>query len=147
MSKLIGTALAVLLTAFGPSIAFAATPEDAKALLHEAITYYHEHGADQTFAEINNTHGRFRRGELYIFVYDGEANVVAHGVDPGRIGVNRIDQQDEDGKFFAREIMSLGEEGGSVDYVWENPETGKVQPKTSFIMRVDEYRFGCGIYR
>jgi signal transduction histidine kinase len=55
--------------------------------------------------------------------------------------------QDENGKFYGREIMQIGKSGGSVDYVWPNPLTGIVQPKTSYIILIDGFRFGCGIYK
>lgn len=140
-------ALLVLTILFSSVPAVAATPEEAKALLNEAVAFYKANGRDKTFAEINNPNGKFRRGELYIFVYDSDAVTVAHGADPSRIGIDRTNQQDENGKFFAREIMQVGESGGSVDYVWLNPVTGTIQPKTSYIKLVDGFRFGCGIYR
>jgi signal transduction histidine kinase len=147
MSIRIAQLILVLGICFAFSIAAAATPEEAKELLDEAVSFYHEHGKEKTFAEISNRDGKFRRGELYIFVYDGSGITVAHGGDPNIVGTNALDRQDANGKFFAREIMKISESGGSVDYVWMNHETGTVQPKTSYIVLVDEYRFGCGIYK
>jgi cytochrome c len=132
---------------FTPLLAAAATPQDAMALLDEAVAYYQANGKEATFAEINKPDGTLRRGGLYIFVYDGNGTVVAHGAYPTRVGKNRMEQQDANGKFFAKEIMKVQKSGESVDYVWLNPETGKVQPKTTYIYLVDEYRFGCGIYK
>ncbi|MEJ2247109.1 MAG: cache domain-containing protein, partial [Acidobacteriota bacterium] len=97
--------------------------------------------------EINNPKGKLRRGELYIFVYDSNGRTVAHGADINRIGNDALKVQDENGKFFGKEIMQVDESGGSVDYVWPNPVTGTVQPKTSYISLVDGFRFGCGVYR
>ncbi len=131
---------------FSHSLA-AATAEEARALLDEAVAFYHANGKDRTFAEISKTDGKFRQGELYIFVYDADGTVVAHGANPDRVGKNRLDLQDANGKFFAREIMQVSTSGDAVDYVWENPETGAMQQKTTYVYLVDEYRFGCGIYR
>ena len=127
--------------------AVAATPEDAKQLLNEVVAFYKANGEQKTFAEINNPNGQFRRGELYIFVYDSNGLVVAHGADLKNIGKDVMSQQDDNGKFFGREIMQIGESGGEVDYVWPNPLTGKVQKKTTYIILVDGLRFGCGIYK
>ena len=138
--------LLVLSVVFSPVLVFAATPEEAKALLNEAVALYETDGKDKTFAEISNPDGKFVRGELYIFVYDSDGLIVAHGADSGLIGTSTLDEPDVNGKFYAREIMQVGESGGSVDYVWLNPATGTVQPKTSFIMLVDGFRFGCGAY-
>ena len=125
----------------------AANSQEAKALLNEAVAFYKANGKDKAFAEIDNPNGKLRRGGLYIFVYDSNGRVAAHGADLNQIGRDVMKLQDENGKFFGREIMQIGKSGGSVDYVWPNPLTGTVQPKTSFIILVDGYRFGCGIYR
>ena len=125
----------------------AATPEAAKSLLNEAVSFYKANGKDKTFAEINNPNGLFTRGDLYIFAYDSSGKVAAHGADVSQVGRDIIIMQDDNGKFFGREIMQIGESGGAVDYVWLNPATGTVQPKTSFIILVDGFRFGCGVYR
>jgi signal transduction histidine kinase len=146
MHKTIRTAFLILVATLGPSIALAANAIQAKALLNEAVTYYQQHGAEKTFEQINKADGRFRQGELYVFVFDGEGNIVAHGADSSLLGTNRMDQQDENGKYFVKEIMDLSEGGGTVKYVWMNPETGKVEPKTSYISRVGQYRFGSGVY-
>ncbi len=124
----------------------AAAPEDAKKLVSEAVEFYRANGKDKAFAEINNAKGKFRRGELYIFVYDKNGRVAAHGADLNQIGADVVNLQDENGKFFGREIMQVGESGGWVDYAWPNPLTGTVQPKRSYIILADGFRFGCGIY-
>ena len=138
--------LLVLSVVFSPMLALAATPEEAKALLNEAVALYETNGKDKTFTEISNPDGKFVRGELYIFVFDRDGMIVAHGGDPSMVGTSTMDEPDENGKFYAREILQVGESGGAVDYVWLNPATGTVQPKTSYIMLVDEFRFGCGVY-
>lgn len=126
----------------------AATPEEAKQLLNEASAFYKANGKDKTFTEINNPNGKFSRGELYIFVYDSNGRTAAHGADLKNIGKDMMaGLKDENGKYFGREMMQIGDSGGSVDYVWPNPLTGKVQKKTSYVILVDGFRFGCGIYK
>jgi len=142
----VANGLLVLTVVFSPVLAVAATPEEAKALLTEAVAFYEANGKDKTFAEINDPNGKFVRGELYIFVYDSDGIIAAHGADSSLIGTSKMNEPDENGKFYAREIMQVGESGGSVDYVWLNPVTGTNQPKTSYIMLLDGFRFGCGVY-
>ncbi len=125
----------------------AATRQEAKTLLNEAVSFYKANGRDKAFMEINNPHGKFARGDLYIFVYSSDGVVAAHGADVSHVGTSISTLQDNNGKKFGLEIMQLGESGGAVDYVWLNPATGKVQPKTSFIIHVDGFRFGCGVYK
>ena len=147
MFNRVASGLLVLTVVFSPVLAVAATPEEAKALLNEAVAFYETNGKDKTFAEINNPKGNFVRGELYIFVYDSDGIIAAHGADYSRIGTDTMNEPDENGKFYSREIMRVGKSGGSVDYVWLNPVTGNIQPKTSYIMLVDGFRFGCGVYK
>ena len=129
------------------SLRTASTPEQAKALLSEAVSFYKANGRDKAFAEINNRRGKFVQGDLYIFVYASNGVIAAHGGDVTQVGTDISKRRDDKGKLFGREIMRVGEAGGSVDYVWQNPATGKVQPKTSFIIPFDGYRFGCGVYK
>ena len=37
--------------------------------------------------------------------------------------------------------------GAWVDYRWEDPLTGKVVPKSSWVVLHNGYIFGCGIYK
>jgi cytochrome c len=138
---------AFLSSPFVVAPATAANPEEAKKLVNEAVKFYRANGEDRAFAEINNLQGKFRRGELYIFVYDNDGRIAAHGADLTLIGADVMNLQDVNGNFFGREIMKVGESGGWVEYAWPNPLTGTVQPKTSYIILVDGFRFGCGVYK
>lgn len=129
------------------SVESPATPQQARRLLEEAIEFYKANGKDKAFAEIENPNGKFRRGELYIFVYGRDGLIAAHGADLKRVGSNVMTLQDKNGKFFGKEIMQIGEAGGTVDYAWVNPVTGEIQQKTSFIALADGFRFGCGTYQ
>jgi cytochrome c len=56
-----------------------------------------------------------------------------------------------DGKFFAREFIQVAKTTGTgwVDYQWVNPQTKKIENKTSYVMRVPgmDVLIGCGIYK
>ena len=147
MSKKFSIILLFFAFLFSSVAIMAATPEDAKQLLNEAFAFHKANGKDKTFTEINNPNGKFSRGELYIFVYDSNGLVVAHGDDFKNIGLDIMTSKDENGKYFGREIMKIGDSGGSVDYVWPNPLTGKIQKKTTYVILVDGFRYGCGIYK
>jgi cytochrome c len=36
---------------------------------------------------------------------------------------------------------------GWVDYKWVNPVSKKIEPKSTYIQKGDEYFLGCGIYK
>ncbi|OHD66556.1 MAG: histidine kinase [Spirochaetes bacterium RBG_13_51_14] len=125
------------------------TKEEAKGLVLKAIEYYKANGKDKAFAEINNPKGMFVKDDLYVFVYDINGTCVAHGFNAKMIGKNLIDAKDPDGKFFVRERVKIAKTAGSgwQDYKFTNPSTYKMENKTAYIQKVDNYIFGCGVYK
>ena len=56
--------------------------------------------------------------------------------------------KDADGKLFGRELFDKATQTGTwVDYVYKDPTTGKEEPKSSWVVRHDDYVFGCGVYK
>lgn len=120
-------------------------------LVNKAIEFYKAEGKDKAFAEISTPKGKFSKenGELYVFVYDMSGTVVAHGQNPQQIGTNSLQAKDKDGKFYVKERIELVKKSGEgwQDYMFKEPKTGKAAAKTSYIKKVDNYIFGCGIYK
>lgn len=123
-------------------------PEDAVALVKAAIAHFSAKGADQAFADLMDPDGGFIKGELYIFVLDGQGITVAHGMNPRLAGKDYLNLKDVDGKFFQKEFLKIGLAGrGWVDYKYTNPVSRKVEPKTAYVEGHGGYVFGCGIYK
>ena len=62
-------------------------------------------------------------------------------------GAKRFTIPGIDGDRFVRDAWDQAQ-GGWVEYDIVNPETGTVQPKTSFVVQLDEqHLIGCGVYR
>lgn len=125
----------------------AGTPEEAKALVAEAIAFYKANGKEKALAEFSKPKGHFANGDLYIFAYDPNGTIIAHGGDPKLVGQDFIDVQDPDGKNFVREFIKIGPEGGWVDYKWMNYNIKKNEAKTSYLKRIDDVIVGCGAYK
>ncbi len=125
----------------------AGTPEEAKALVEKAIAFYKANGKEKALAEFSNPRGLFVEGDLYIFAYNPEGTIIAHGGDPKLVGRDFIDVKDADGKYFAREFIKIGPEGGWVDYKWTNYVTKKIEAKTAYLKRIDDVIIGCGAYK
>ena len=123
------------------------TPEEAKALVEKAVAFYKANGKEKALAEFSKPKGRFIKGDLYIFAYDPKGTIIAHGGDPKLVGQDFTDVQDPDGKYFAREFIKIGPEGGWVDYKWMNYVTKKVDAKTTYLKRIDDVIVGCGAYK
>jgi signal transduction histidine kinase len=128
-----------------------ATPAETEALVKEAIAYAKANGREAAFKEITRPGGRFHRhgGELYVFVYDLDGKVLAHGQGAGKVGVNQVKAKDPDGVEFVRERIQLAKAKGRGwhDYKFLNPTTGQKEPKTSYIEVWDSLIFGAGIYK
>ena len=63
------------------------------------------------------------------------------------MGKDFTNVQDPDGKYFAREFIKIGPEGGWVDYEWMNYVTKKVDAKTTYLKRIDDVIIGCWAYK
>ena len=124
------------------------TADEAKAMVARAIALYREKGAAAAFAIMNRPDGGFRDHDLYIFVYGPERTVLVQAADPTRIGLRGDFVRDVDGKYYGKESMDAATpEGVWVDYRRANPATGKIEKKSSWLVKVDGYVFGCGIYK
>lgn len=122
---------------------------EAEAMVKAAIAFAKEKGREAALKEISNAKGLFRKGELYVFVYDLEGKVLAHGGDVRRVGTNQINGKDPDGKFYVKERIELAKTKGKgwQDYKFMNPVDNKIEAKTSYIELHEGMIFGCGTYK
>jgi cytochrome c len=127
----------------------AGTAADAKALVEKAVAFYKANGKDKAVAAFNDPKGEFVKGDLYIFMMDGNCNTLAHGANAKLVGKNVAELKDADGKLFMKEMAAMAKKGGGwVDYKWSNPQTKKIQAKSSYVMPLgDGFFVGCGIYK
>lgn len=155
MKTLLKKLLFVVVATVAISPAFASergTPDEAVALVKKAIAYYKANGKEKTFAAINEQNPDFKYKDLYLFgsiVTDG-APLSAHGANPKMVGKVMTQLKDAEGKPFAKEIVEVGNSKagkGWVDYKWPNPVTKAIEPKTTYVERVDDVYFACGVYK
>jgi len=126
------------------------TPDDAQAMVRKAVDFYRKHGSERFIKECNDPHGAFRRKSLYVFAYDHGMTMQAHPVKPELVGQNLLDKKDwSGGKYFRKEIqeVALSRGSGWVDYQYENPANKKIQPKTTYVERVDDLIVCAGAYK
>ena len=144
--------LSILIVFVAVNFSFAAekgTAPEAKALVGKAAAYVKAVGKDKAMAEFNNPKGKFINKDLYIFVVDFKGITLANGGNAKLAGRDMSGLQDANGKFFIKEMITLAKAKGSgwIDYKWTNAVTKKVEPKSSYVQRVDDYFIGCGIYK
>jgi cytochrome c len=125
------------------------TKDDAVKMIEKAAAMHKGSGKAQTLAAVSQPDGPFHKGELYVFAYDTTGAIVAHPVNPKLVGKNLLEVPDPDGKFYRKTIQELAATKGSgwVDYKYKNPSTGRNEPKTTYIQKVGDVIYACGVYR
>ena len=123
-------------------------PADAQKMLTKAAAYLKTQGKEKAFIEFCNTQGQFRKGEVYVFVLDMNADILAHGFKRKMIGKGSFDLTDADGRHFLKEIVEVAKskESGWVKYKWTNPVTKKVEQKTTYLQKVGDVILCSGAY-
>lgn len=84
----------------------------------------------------------------YVFVFDQEGKMLVSS-SPDAENVPMWDTKDKDGNLMIQEMAEIANQGGgSYEYYWNNPETGKVEPKFSYVKRIpgSDLIIGTGIY-
>lgn len=86
----------------------------------------------------------------YFFVENFDAWMLAHAGKPELIGTNRMEVQDETGKYYVKEMVNtvkyIGY--GFVEYYFENLTTSQVERKLAFVKAIPgvEIFIGSGTY-
>jgi methyl-accepting chemotaxis protein len=123
--------------------------ENAISMVKKAVAHIETVGADSAFDDFQNPSAGFLIGDLYVIVFDQQGVVRAHGTKPELRGRNDWDVTDADGKHQTREVIEVSASRGAgwVDYRWENPRSGQIEAKSTYVERCGEYVVACGIYR
>jgi len=139
----------ILCLAVSISVYASASTEEAEAMVKKAVAFMKENGKEKALAEFNKPKSPFVKGELYIFVYDMNATIVAHPIKPALIGKNLLEMTDYSGKYFRKEIVRIAKEKGKgwVDYDYQNPVSKKIELKTTYFEKVGDLIICCGAYK
>ncbi|WP_298376391.1 cache domain-containing protein [Azospirillum sp.] len=140
--------LALLMGASAAQAADHATPEQAKALVAEAVAYLKAKGPEEATKAFQDAKGAFRRGELYVFVFDSAGRYVASGGNPRLAGTDAANLKDAEGKPIVQAMIAETKDkpNAVIDYVWLNRQTNKVEHKHSYVTRDGGYIVGAGTY-
>lgn len=150
-AKLSSTVAALCLAiAAAPALANGPTEKDAIAMVERGVALVKAKGKDEMMKKINAKDAEYVQGELYMDIRDLKTGIVlAHPYNPSIVGKDLTDVPDANGKKYRREIIELAAAKGKgwVDYQYKNPTSGKIEPKTTFIQRVDDVVLEVGIYK
>lgn len=125
------------------------TAEEAIAMTRRAIELVRAEGTEKAFVAFRDASGAFRNKDLYVFCQDMKGTNQVHGANPAIIGKNMWNLKDSDSKMFIQEFTKTAQNsGGWVDYKWSNPTTKKIEPKSTYVEKVNDDLFcGVGIYK
>ena len=147
--KLLATALCLALTSVGAA-ANEPTEKDAIAMAERGAALVKSRGKDEMMKRINARDPDFVQGSLYVDMRDVKTGIVlAHPFNPSIVGKDLTDVPDANGKKYRREIIELAAAKGKgwVDYQYKNPTSGKIEPKTTYILLVDGVVLEAGLYK
>ena len=149
--KLTAAVVATALT-LSCAAAFASEPteKDAIAMAERGAAMVKAKGKDEVMKRITAKDPEFVQGSLYIDMRDVKTGIVlAHPYNPSIVGKDLTDVPDANGKKYRREIIELAAAKGKgwVDYQYKNPTTGKIEPKTTYILLVDGVVLEAGLYK
>jgi signal transduction histidine kinase len=149
--KLLATATALCLgLACSGALAYEPTEKDAIAMAERGAALVKAKGKEEMMKRINAKDPDFVQGELYVDLRDVKTGIVlAHPYNPSIVGKDLTDVPDANGKKYRREIIELAAAKGKgwVDYMYKNPTSGKIEPKTTYILLVDGVVLEAGLYK
>jgi len=126
------------------------TEKDAIAMAERGAAMVKAKGKDEVMKRITAKDPDFVQGSLYIDMRDVKTGIVlAHPYNPSIVGKDLTDVPDANGKKYRREIIELAAAKGKgwVDYMYKNPTSGKIEPKTTYILLVDGVVLEAGLYK
>ncbi len=149
MKRFLVTIMAVLFTVSWAQAGDKGSADEAKALIEKAAAYVKANGKEKAFGEFTDRKGKFVDRDLYIFVNDLTGKTMAHGGNAKLVGKDMSNLQDAKGEYFIRKMNELAKIKGSgwVDYFWTNPVTKNIEPKSTYVLKMDDFYLGCGIYK
>jgi len=150
MKKIIASMAVIVFAVATIGFAFASSEADeAKAMVEKAAAYHQANGKEKAMKEFNTPGNQFVKGELYVFAYDMTGTMVAHPKNQKLVGMNLLNVPDVDGKMFRKEIIELAKKSGSgwVDYKYKNPQSNKIEQKTTYLKKAGDVVICCGAYK
>ncbi len=126
-----------------------ATKEEAVAMVKKAVAYYKANGREKALVAFSDQQGQFRDRELFLIVLDPKGVAVAHTALKKMIGANIMELKDVNGvmiiKSFFKAVEKTGS-GWSDEYVFINPATQQMEPKRTYVEKVDDLLIACGYH-
>lgn len=125
--------------------------DEAKALAQKGLAHVKSAGTAKAFEDFSAKDGKWQNKDLYIIVLNFNGEVLAHGTNKALVGKNMMEVKDVNGKAFTRDMVEGAKTKGTGwnDYMFTNPATKKVEPKSTYYERIPGFDglVGVGIYK
>jgi hypothetical protein len=125
------------------------TAAEAKALVERAAKYIADLGWSGAILDFQDATGKFIDRDLYLFSFNRDGVFRLSGPAKEKIGKNVYDIAGQvQGRILLEGARQAADQGGGwANYAITNPLTGAIQPKSSWIVPLDNgWLLGCGFY-
>ena len=125
-----------------------ATRAEARKMLRSATDALRANPAEAISA-FQDESGQYNKDDLYVFVVDTrDERFIAHGGSPALVGTNAFNLLDAAGRNVVREMYKRAQTDTdlTLDYLWINPMTGRIESKRTYFTLQDHLLVGVGSY-
>ena len=124
------------------------TADEAMALVQKAVAFHKTTSQDQFLRSVTDKSQPYHDRDMYVFALDTGGTYWAFGGNPAKIGTRVQDIPGIAGDQLVSNIVAQADQApGWVEYDINNPATGAVQTKMSYVSRVGDLYLGCGVYK
>jgi signal transduction histidine kinase len=127
------------------------TRDEARAMVAAAVEHVKKVGPEQAFKDFTTDKTTWTKHDLYVFANDMKGTCLAHGGNAKLVGRSLMDLRDANGFMLIAEMTKVAQAKGEgwVDYVWQHPQTKKIESKTSYVHKLVNHEgyVGVGVYR
>ncbi|WP_462386889.1 methyl-accepting chemotaxis protein [Acidovorax sp. Q11] len=124
------------------------TADEAVALVQKAVALFKTTSHDQFLRSLTDKNQPYHDRDMYVFVLDSAGTYRAFGGNPAKVGTRVQDIPGIAGDRLVSDIVAQADRApGWVEYDINNPATGAVQTKMSYVSRVGDLYVGCGVYK
>ncbi|WP_042424182.1 methyl-accepting chemotaxis protein [Comamonas granuli] len=124
------------------------TADEAMALVAQAADLHRRVGREQFLRTLTDPAQPYHDRDMYVFALDTQGTYLAFGGNPAKVGTRVRDIPGIEGDRLVHDIIAQADrEPGWVEYGIQNPATGTVQTKMSYVCLLGDLYVGCGVYK
>lgn len=115
------------------------------SLVKRGVKYFNSWGRERAAIEFNSQTGEFVIGDLAVFMYDFNGNVLSQGDYLAYVGQNLYNLRSSAGEYIVKNLIARADAGGGwIDYQWANDLASAYVEKVSD--KEGSYLIGAAFY-